>query len=169
MVKTGVKAVPATLAEVEDALIDCHALWWRSPGEGGWPFAGDAPWHLMQRSAAAGDYGGEGADGVGRERAPRTPLDVAEVGQRDAVTAWLDWLDDPLDRQVVWMASARLHKGEACVPWSKIRRWAKSDRTPRALADRYARGLAVILCRLNGWPVRRARALALAGVDRARD
>ncbi|MBB3034042.1 hypothetical protein [Alteriqipengyuania lutimaris] len=165
----GFIAAPSTLAEVEAALIDCQVLWWRSPGGTHWPFAGDAPWHLMQRSVVAGDYGGEGVDGVAVERAPRTALDAAEVSERDRVTAWLDLLEDPLDRQVVWMATARLQKGEACVPWSKIRRWAKSERTPRALEHRYLRGLALILCQLNGWPVNRARAIALKGIDRARD
>ncbi|WP_370179919.1 hypothetical protein [Alteriqipengyuania sp.] len=159
----------ATLADVEAALIDCQVLWWRSPGGSHWPFAGDAPWHLMQRSAAAGDYGGEGADGVASDRAPRTALDAAEVSERDRVTAWLDLLDDPLDRQVVWMATARLQKGEACVPWAKIRRWARTDRSPSALAQRYVRGLAIILCRLNGWPVRRARAIAAQGIVRSVD
>lgn len=168
----------STLEDVEAALIDCHVLWWRSPGDARWPFAGDGPWHLMQ--AEVGDVGAADQSETiittaqGRElqvrkietRAPRTPLDAAEVARRDAVTAWLDWLDDPLDRQVVWMATARLQKGEACVPWSKLRRWTRTDRSPSALAQRYLRGLAIILCRLNGWPSRRARAIAAEGMAR---
>jgi hypothetical protein len=38
-----------TFDAVEERLIEAMRLWWRSPGGGRWPFASDAPWHLMTR------------------------------------------------------------------------------------------------------------------------
>lgn len=148
------------IAAVEQALIDCHELWRRSPGAGRWPFAGDGPWHLIQ--GEDGDYAGDGADGVSSSARPRTPLDAGEVGERDRVTAWLQLLDDPADRAIVWRASMDLWRGEPSPQWRAMMRAIRWDRSDRALAARYPRALAMILCRLNGWPIRRAKALAEA-------
>jgi hypothetical protein len=38
-----------TFDAVQERLIEAMRLWWRSPGRRRWPFAGDAPWHLMTR------------------------------------------------------------------------------------------------------------------------
>lgn len=149
----------STVDEVQDALVECHELWRRSPGEGRWPFAGDGPWHLGQ--AVAGDYAGEGQDGVSSSAAPRTPLDREEVDRRDSVTAWLGHLE-PEERRMVWLGTRQLHLGEGRVPWKALAVWIKWDRTPDALRMRYRRCLALILCKLNGWPQRRIKAL-LAG------
>lgn len=143
---------------VEEALIACHDLWWRSPGDGRWPYAGDGPWHLIQ--AEAGDYAGDGLDAPSSSAKPRTPLDSAEVSERDRVTAWLTWLDDPADRKIVHLATLALSQGEPRVQWKQLGqriRWAKSM---DALAWRYRKALAEIARRLNGWPKRRAKELA---------
>jgi hypothetical protein len=75
-------------------------LWRRSPGGGQWPFAKDAPWHLMTRTDGEGRVKGlelarllqeddarETAQWQGRER-PR-PLTRDEVDRRDETTEWL--------------------------------------------------------------------------------
>ncbi len=143
---------------VEEALIACHDLWWRTPGGGRWPYAGDGPWHLIQ--GEAGDYAGDGQDSTSSSAKPRTPLSSAEVDERDRMTVWLEWLDDPVDRGIVHRASHALWRGETRVPWMEIKRqmgWAKSM---DSLAWRYRKGLALIACRLNGWSTRRAQAMA---------
>src|SRR4051794_25298419 len=38
-----------TFEAVQERLVEAMRLWWRSPGGGRWPFAGDAPWQLMTR------------------------------------------------------------------------------------------------------------------------
>lgn len=153
-------AQPRDVAEVEEALVECHELWRRSPGGGRWPFAGDAPWHLMQRSAHEGDYGGDGQDAVSASERPRPPLDAEEVAQRDRATAWLQLLPDEDDRRLVWLATAALHRGEGRVPWLAIKRWMRWERTPDALVHRYRKALAAIACHINGWPRRWVNRLA---------
>lgn len=162
---------PVGIEQVEEALVACHELWRRSPGAGKWPFAGDGPWHLIQ-----GELGDVGAaefsetilvTDAGRELrvrkvdslAPRTPLDAGEVATRDRVTAWLQWVADPLDRRLVWLATGALARGESRVPWVRLRARLRSGLTPEGLARRYRKGLALVVCRLNGWPTRRAKAL----------
>lgn len=167
---------------VEEALIGAHELWRRSPGERHWPFAGDGPWHLAQ--GEVGDVAGEYSETIlttdaGRELrvrkvdsvAPRCPLDAAEVGERDRVTAWLQWVADPLDRRLVWLATAKLAAGESRVPWGKLavrlgrptaplhEAGGARPLTRQALLRRYRLALAVVACRLNGWPLRRAKAM----------
>lgn len=149
--------LPTSIEELEEAFVACHGLWRRSPGEGKWPFAGDGPWHLMQ--GEAGDFAGDGVDGASSSSAPRTPLDAAEVGERDRVTGWLAMIGNVQLRRVVHIATSRLHAGEARVPWKALAGWVGWDKTPAALARAYRRELALLLCKLHGWPTRRARQL----------
>lgn len=171
-------ALPASIDDAQEALIGCVELWRRSPGAGRWPFAGDGPWHLAQ--AEVGDVGAaEHSETImvterGRELrvrkldtlAPRAPLDCAEVETRDRVTAWLQLLPDALDRRIVWLAVQALAQGQGRVPWGKMKARIRYDRTTAALAWRYRTALAGIVCAVNGWPMRRARALAQAGFAR---
>lgn len=153
---------------VEEALIEAHDLWRRSPGERRWPFAGDGPWHLAQ--GEVGDVAGEYSETIlttdaGKELRvrkvdslpPRCPLDAGEVALRDAVTAWLQWIADPLDRRLVWLGTGKLAAGEARVPWSELAKRLGSSLTRQALVRRYRLSLAIVACRLNGWPERRAK------------
>lgn len=172
------KAEVNSLDDLQEALVAVHELWRRSPGERRWPFAGDAPWHLMQ--GEVGDLGAaEQSDTLitteaGRELRvrkvdtlrPRVALDAREVAERDRVTGWLQLLSDPVDRRVVWAATGALARGEGRVPWGALKVSLRWPRTPRALAWRYATALADVLCRVNGWPANRARGLALAGFSR---
>lgn len=158
--ESGSSAVlPQSWDEAETQLIDCVDLWRRSPGGGAWPFAGDGPWHLIQ--GEDGDYAGEGVDGAADERAPRTPLDAGEVGLRDTMTAWLGRIDDVMVRKAVWLGVVALHRGEGRVPWKAVAGWVGWDRSTNALAGRYRLALAQIVCGVNGWPMRRARPLAM--------
>jgi hypothetical protein len=170
----GAGGLPATIEEIEEALVACHELWRRSPGEGRWPFAGDGPWHLAQ--GEVGDVAGDYSETLihtdaGKElrvrkvdaRRPRCPLDAGEVALRDRVTAWLQRVPDPADRRAVWLATLALHREQGRVPWTAVARAIGWARTPAALALRYRRVLAALVCALNGWPSRRAKVLAGLG------
>lgn len=166
-------AVPCDIDALQEAFIRCHELERRMPGEGRWPFAGDGPWNLIQPEV--GDVAGDAdysetliRNASGKElqvrkldsRAPRTPLDAGEVGEYRRIVGWLQMIEDPADRRMVWLATARLAAGEGRVPWTAVKRWIGSDRSPDALVLRYRRALALVVCRLNGWPTRRAKAMA---------
>ena len=164
-------SVPGSIGEIEEAFVAVHALWRRSPGGGRWPYAGDGPWHLAQ--GEVGDIKGEYSETLirteaGKElqvrkidaREPRTPLSAAEVDERDRVTGWLQSVQDDALRRCIWEASAALARGEGRVPWRAIALWLRWERTPNALKARYRLALGELVCRLNGWPMRRARVLA---------
>jgi hypothetical protein len=93
-------------------------------------------------------------------RAPRASLSTAEVAERDRVTGWLGLLPDALDRKLVWRASAHLARGEDAPGWTEIRRVTGAVQRPHTLAWRYDKALGVMLCRLQGVPVRHAKAVA---------
>ena len=168
-------ALPLTVPALQERLVAVHSLWRRTPGGGVSPFATDGPWHLMLREA--GDILGEYSETLlvneaGKElqvrkvdvRAPRAPLSVAEVGERDRVTAWLGLVPDALDRKLVWLGTAHLARGEDAPGFTEIRRVIGAQVTPQRLGWRYRQALAVMLCRLHGVPVRHARVVAVGGV-----
>lgn len=168
---TGRSGVPSTLEALEERLVAVHELWRRSPGDARWPFAGDGPWHLAQ--GEVGDIKGHYSETLitndsGKQLQvrkvetirPRTALDAIEVDERDLVTGWLQQLPTTQDRRMVWLATRQLHLGEGRVPWTELAAWIGWERTPRRLAQHYREALAGLLCRLNGWPIRRARAIA---------
>ncbi len=170
MLNLGRTGLTRDIDEAEQRFAGCHGLWRRSPGGGRWPFAGDGPWHLIRPEI--GDVKGDWSETLihtdaGKElrvrkvesRAPRSPLDRAEVGERDRVTAWLQLLPDELDRKIVW-AGTELVFQERGREWKAIGRALGIGCGPDAVARRYRRGLAAIVCRLNGWPLHRARAMA---------
>ena len=167
--------VPVTVEALQERLVAVHLLWRRSPGGGASPFAGDGPWRLMLREV--GDIAGYYSETLitneaGKQllvrkvdqRAPRTPLSAAEVGERDTVTGWLGLVPDALDRKLVWLATAHLARGEDAPGWTEIRRITGAAVTPQRLAWRYKQALAVLLCALHGVPVRHARVIAARGV-----
>lgn len=160
-------ALPVTIDQLVEAFVRLHELERRSPGGGAWPFAGDGPWHLIQ--AEAGDYAGAGVDGVSREAAPRTPLNVAEVGERERTLRWLALVAPgeagTVLRKAVWLGTRQVHRGEGAVPWTALARWIGWGRTPEALALAWRRELAKALCRMHGVPVRHwKQVLAREGV-----
>lgn len=158
-----------TMNAVEEALIGVHELWWRSPGDGAWPYAGDGPWHLIR--AEQGDIVGEASTTVldtGRKlidvlkvetaRRPRTPLDMEEVAERDRVTAWLAHAGE--DAKLLWLATGDYWRGEPAPGWTRIGKAMGVTLTRQALAWRYRKGLAAICCALNGWGAVAQRRLA---------
>jgi hypothetical protein len=167
--------LPLTVAALEDRLVAVHGLWRRTPGDGPSPFARDIPAHLILREV--GDIVGEYSETLltnqsGKEllvrkvvsRAPRAALSTAEVGERGLVTGWLGLVADPLDRKLVWLATAHLARGEDAPAWGEIKRVVGAAVTPQRLGWRYRQALAVMLCRLHQVPVRHARVIALGGV-----
>lgn len=150
--------IPRCIDELQEALVEAHALERREPGGGRWPFAGDGPWHLIR--AEAGDYGGEGVDGVSDRRVPRPPLDQGEVARLAELRRWLQLVPHESDRKLVWVATGRLHAGEGRVPWKAVGAWLKLDRSPNAIMYRYRKALAVVVCEINGWPASRAKRMA---------
>ncbi|MGX7926473.1 hypothetical protein ACWPMX_07855 [Tsuneonella sp. HG094] len=146
----------ASIEAVEDALVEVHDLEWRQPGGGRWPYAGDGPWHLVQ--GEAGDYAGDGVDGVSRSARPRSALDAADVGRYEATVAWLRFVPDAFDRRLLWLATERVYRGQGR-DWRGIGRRLGCSLTTQRLFQRYRMGLALVVCGLNGWPSRRAKAL----------
>lgn len=150
---------PKDWEAVEECLARAHELERRMPGGGKWPFATDAPWHLMQRSHEAGDYAGDGQDGVSDSRVPRPPLDAAEVAEHRRIVGWLQLIPDEADRKVVWVATRLVFQGQGR-EWTRIAKSLKLGVGPDAVAVRYRRALCTIVCRLRGWPLRRVKGMA---------
>lgn len=145
-----------TFAMVRDALVDTMLLWRRSPGDGVWPFASDAPWHLMVRETGKGDYDARGGDGVSSDVAIRPlPLTREEVAARDERSAWLLHIPAEDDRRLVIMALTYLAAGRQRVPWRRIKRRLRVPFGEYGLRRRYERALSVICQALNGAEIRR--------------
>ena len=134
---------------VEDRLIEAALLWRRSPGGGRWPFASDGPWHLV----AAELYGPD----VDKD-APITPrpLSRAEVGLRDEVSAWLEWIADAHSRRIVALAVDEQARSGQRVQWRRMLRTLGMARGVDGLRKRYDRALAGVVRELE----RRGVALA---------
>jgi hypothetical protein len=111
-----------TFDAVEERLIDAIDLWRRSPGGGRWPFAGDAPWHLMTRKTRIAEGGFKGRELQLRMQAEdaeeaadgrawrRGALSRDEVARRDEATEWLGWVAAD-SRKVVLAALAQRATG----------------------------------------------------------
>jgi hypothetical protein len=146
--------------EVEQRLVDALNLWRRSPGEGRWPFASDAPWHLMTRAvrAEAGTVKGmelwrvmqedddsETRQWQGRDR-PQ-PLTRDEVALRDQASEWLA-IVPAADRRIVVLALSDLVRGRR-VSWLAMRAEVGVKLGADGLRRRYTRALAAIAAHLN--------------------
>lgn len=143
----------ASVHEVEAMLVEAWHLWRRSPGVGRWPFAGDAPWHLMVRDVIAGDYDARGGDG--EAPAPkRAGLTRAEVAIRDEVSAWLALVsarDAPLVCAVIRQMAS---KGASQPDFMALRSRFRNARTGGMLGSdglrkRYDRALGAICRRVS--------------------
>ncbi len=149
-----------TFEEVQDRLIEAMHLWARSPGQGRWPFASDAPWHLLTRQARLDAGRVKGMDMMrmlqedderetqqwqGRDR-PR-PLSRAEVARRDEASEWLGVVPAQ-DRRVVVLALIDIARGRR-VSWLRMRRHLGVELTGEALSYRYRKAIGTIAAHLN--------------------
>jgi hypothetical protein len=152
-----------TFDAVEERLIEAMRLWWRSPGGGTWPFAADAPWHLMTRRTRveAGGLKGrelqlhmqaEDADETrrwqGRERPG--PLTRDEVGMRDEATEWLGFVP-ARDRKLVILVLVQKAAGRT-VSWLKLKPLMGVEFGADGLRKRYSRAVSGVTQRLNSEP-----------------
>lgn len=146
---------------VKDRLIDAMDLWRRSPGGGRWPFASDAPWHLMTRRTrlAAGEAKGmditrllqeddarETAQWVGRDR-PR-PLTREEIARRDEATEWLTWIEADA-RKVVIAGVVQLAAGRTNIDWRRVKVAIGTEIGNKGVYRRFTTAIAAIAARLN--------------------
>jgi len=147
---------------VVERLTDALRLWWRSPGEGKWPFASDAPWHLMTRRTRLTEAGykqgrelqlhlqSEDADEVRRRegRDDWGPLSRDDVSRRDEATEWLTWVRDE-DRRLVILALTMLAAGRARVDWMGLKGRLGVKFGADGLRKRFSRAIQGVAERLN--------------------
>lgn len=151
-----------TFDAVKERLTEAMRLWWRSPGGGRWPFAGDAPWHLMTRRTRIAEAGLRGMDLQRRLQAEdaeeakrmegreyRGPLTREDVARRDEATEWLTWIEAD-SRKVVVAACAQLAAGRTNVDWRRVKASLGVEIQPRGVYRRFSTALTVIVKRLNG-------------------
>jgi len=146
-----------TFETVEERLVEAMLLWKRSPGGGHWPFAGDGPWSLITREtrASAGDLAMMDLWRIeqderklgGGERA--LPLTRADVARRDEASEWLAHVPER-DRALVVLALGWLAKGEARVPWMRLKAALGVKFGANGLRMRYERAIAGVAMALNG-------------------
>lgn len=150
---------------IEERLIEAMHLWRRSPGDGRWPFAGDAPWQLMTRKTrvSIGIEGGlkgrelqlhmqaedaeEAKRWEGRERTG--PLDRDDVARRDEASEWLRHVSEQ-DRKLVVLVLVKRAAGVKRIDWGRIRAQLGSGIENKGLYRRYTRAVSSIVTRLNG-------------------
>lgn len=131
---------------VEERLVEAAALWRRSPGDGKWPFAADAPWHQMKRINETKDgflfHDARGCDLTSSD-VPLRPLPPTreEIGRRDEASAWLErYLDREIDRRVIALAldaKAYGHRPD----WAWIMRRVGIERGRDGVRMRYERAV----------------------------
>jgi hypothetical protein len=156
-----------TFEAVRERLIEALMLWKRSPGGGKWPFAKDAPWHLMTRRTRlmTADYkaGRELQLHLQREddeeakrwegRDSRGPLSRDEIARRDEATEWLTWMAEDA-RRVVILALAQLASGREAIDWRRVKASLSandgSEIGNKGVYRRYSRAITGVAVRLNG-------------------
>jgi hypothetical protein len=153
--------------EVERRLVEALQLWQRSPGTGRWPFASDAPWHLMTRAARAEagrvkgmelwrvlqeDDERETQQWQGRDRP--LPLSRAQIALRDQASEWLALVPES-ERQIVVLATFDLARGRR-VSWLAMRECVGVKLGADGLRRRYAKAIADLAGLLNARGVKAA-------------
>lgn len=132
--------------EVEERLTEAMRLWWRSPGGGKWPFAGDGPWHLVRADGSAQAEWDERVHQHfqgGAERPRPVPLSLAQIEERDRVSEWLRFVPDR-DRRLVVLALTERASGRKNIRWSWIRRQLDETISPKGLDWRYSKAIHTI-------------------------
>jgi hypothetical protein len=133
---------------VEAELVECAALWRRSPPAGHRPLKSAWP----EARYEAGDHGKMGGENAAAMPRP-LPLSRAEVARRDAVSAWLEAVPDEANRRIVCLAVMALASGQSQIPWSRIIRQMGQTRGKGGLRHRYARAIHAICVAANAGKV----------------
>lgn len=168
--------IPVDIETMQEAMVRAHLLERREPGAGRWPFAGDAPWHLMQRDHVDDmpnvdvstmlietDGGQQLEVRKVESREPRVPLSAAEVDELAMLRRWLQQVPDVVAyasgggggqvsglRRLVWVAAGRLASGEGRMPWTALGKWMGWAVDRKTVELRYKRALALGVARLHG-------------------
>lgn len=140
-----------TWDHVEGRLIEAMQLAWRDePGR--WPFAGDGPWHLIQRSVAAGDYDARGGE-MDTPPPRRLPLTRAERARLEQAQGWLGALSEG-DRRLCLLV-LRKKASDRAVRWAELLRPMRMRRGAGQLERRYRGAIGALAARLHaaGVPV----------------
>jgi hypothetical protein len=132
---------------VQDALVEVHDLWRRSPRVGHRALKSCWPNEMVQR-IDGGDHDARGGDMAAPAPAP-LPLSRAEVARRDTVSAWAEHIPAALNRRIMWLATAQLASGRTAVSWVRVQRRLRIERGRGGLARRYDRAVGVIVAALN--------------------
>lgn len=134
-----------TFADVEGRLILAVRLCWREEA-GRWPFAGDGPWHLVEKEIELAGVGVEDGD----ERAGRAPLSHREMAERDEAIGWLRLVSADFDRRLIVLAVTQLAKGgrRARVSWLKLAKMLDAV-SADALRVRYGRVMSALTACVN--------------------
>lgn len=164
-----------TFEAVEDRMVEAMRFAWRDE-PGNWPFAGDGPWHLIQREVRLGDYDARGGD-MEAPPLPRIPLTREERARMMEATGWLSLLSDArvhpvrvreaggaCDARLIILATRKLaaKRGAAAegaqkrsIRWSQLLRPMGIARGAGMLSKRYGRALGAIVRELDrqGVPV----------------
>jgi hypothetical protein len=136
-----------SFAIVQEALVDVHDLWRRTPRVGHRALTSSWPNEMLQR-ADAGDYDGRGGDMVAVVPRP-LPLTRAEVARRDAVSAWVEHVTGDDNRRIVWAATRQLAAGFSQVSWRKVAFDLRMTGRRGVLSSRYSWSITAICAALN--------------------
>lgn len=146
---------------VKDRLVDALWLWRRSPGGGKWPFASDAPWHLITRATRieCGGFKGrelqlrkqdedaeEAKRWAGLDR--RGALTRDEVSRRDEATEWLTLVDEDA-RKVLIAGIVQLAAGRSNIDWRRVKASIGVEIGNKGVYRRYTRAIAAIANGVN--------------------
>lgn len=135
-----------TFDAVQEALIEAHDLWRRSPRVGHRALKSCWPNEMLQ--GEGGDYDARGADMVAP--APRAlPLSRNEVAVRDRVSEWLGFVPGDINRRIVVLVLGQLASGRSQVSWRRVQRALRIERGRGALSRRYDRAVGAIVAALN--------------------
>jgi hypothetical protein len=135
---------------VQERLVETVRCWWRMPGEGRWPFAGDGPWHLARRENTpldAAEMELIRAQMAEEARLRTLPLRRAEIAAMMEATEWITWVPEAKRVPLVF-GIAKLAGGARQIPWSKLQRRLHTVGTG-GLEWRYSSGIELIANVLN--------------------
>jgi hypothetical protein len=133
--------------DVQERLVQAMLICWRNPDrERGWQRIRSAWPDVL---AEAGDYDARGGEHSSSDVSIRpAALTRAEVAAMEEAFGWLDAV--PVDdRKLIGLAITALARGEARVPWLRLRRPMGVTLGADGLRRRYGRALGALVVRVN--------------------